>query len=824
MTIPAGSKLGPYEVLSPLGAGGMGEVYRARDSRLAREVAIKVLPASFSNDPDRLRRFEQEAKAAGLLNHPNITAVYDIGTHEGAPYVVQELLEGETLRSMIIGGRLSPRKVLDYSVQIAHGLAEAHEKGIVHRDLKPENIFVTCDGRVKILDFGLAKLTQFGQGNEGSDLSTVTAMTEPGVAVGTPSYMSPEQVRGEGVDHRSDIFSFGTILYEMLSGERPFCGATSVETMNAILKEDPAELVVKAVSASVGLRRIVLHCLEKSPRERFQSARDLAFDLKGLPGVTSEAPAAAAEHSAAGPGRPVYRRVTFRRGTIGRARFSPDAQTIVCSARWEGNPRETYLMRFDSAESRPLGLPGAMLHAISSSGEMAFVLCGQRNPQGLGLRGVLVRMPLAGGSPREILEDVLYADWSPDGKDLAVVRVVGGRDRLDFPIGTALYEPTGWVAFPRVSPRGDLIAFLDYALLGDTAGAVAIVDRKRHVKRLSHVWPDTLGLAWSPDGEEIWFTASDLGAARALRAVTLEGRERRLERVPGGLYLHDISPSGKVLLSHHAKRAGILCRINNEATERELSWLDYSNSPDLSSDGRTLLFGEEGEGGGPLCSVYLRKTDGSPAIRLGEGCPLALSPDGKVALSLPASPGKLLLLPTGAGQVRELPHEGLTHHSHAAWFADGKRILFAANEEGTPPRSYVQDVERAEFRPVTPVGAIAYAVSPDARYVAAEEPAMLYPVEGGEPIPIRGALPDDKPIRWHQDGRSLFIRSGFSPTRVFLVDQETGSRKLFLELMPSDPVGMGSFLGRISITPDGCSYAYAHYGDLSDLYVVEGLK
>ncbi len=710
MTLAAGSRLGPYEVLGPLGAGGMGEVYRARDERLKREVAIKVLPASFSADSDRLRRFEHEAQAAGGLNHPNIAAVYDIGSHEGAPYIVMELVDGETLRARLAGGALPSRKAIDYAVQIAHGLAAAHEKGIVHRDLKPENLFLTKDGRVKILDFGLAKLTHMAIQNDATSAPTATLVTKPGIAMGTPSYMSPEQVRAEPVDHRSDIFSLGTILYEMLSGDRPFRGASVIETMTAILKEDPPDLSVTNQNVPPGLGRIVRHCLEKTVEQRFQSARDLAFDLQGLSTVSGELPAAATRQSRAGSMReqPVYRRVSFRRGTIVAARFSPDSQTIVCTARWEGAPRDTYLLRLESPEFRSLGVPTAILHAISSSGEMALVVRGQREFEGE--RGVLARMPLAGGAPREILEDVLFADWSPDGQELAVVRGIGGRDRLDFPIGTTLYEPTGWIAYPRISPRGDFVAFLDYPVLGDTSGSVAVVDRRGQMKRVSALWADTYGLAWSSDGEEIWFTASNLGVARALHAVTLQGRERVVAQVPGGLYLCDISRAGRVLLSHDTTRAGILCRIGGEPIERELSWLDYSCGPHLSADGSALLFDEQLEGGGALRSVYLRKTDGSPAIRLGEGSSLALSPDGKWALSLPVSPGKLLLLPTGPGQARELLHKGLTHHPQAAWFSDGKRILFGANEEGRPPRSYVQELEGADPGPVTPEGAIASAL------------------------------------------------------------------------------------------------------------------
>jgi serine/threonine protein kinase len=289
--IAQGSRLGPYEVLAPLGAGGMGEVYRARDPRLGREVAIKVLPASFSKDADRLHRFEREARAAGILTHPNITAVFDVGSQDGAPYVVSELLEGEVLQAALTGGRLSTRRAVDYAIQLAHGLAAAHEKGIVHRDLKPENVFVTRDGRLKILDFGLAKLTHAKEGSpDQTNQPTASLGTEPGVVLGTLGYMSPEQLRGRPADARSDIFSFGAILYEMLSGRRAFRGDSAADTMSAILRDDPPDLSLTDQNISPTLERIVRHCLEKNPEQRFQSARDLAFDLEALSGVPAPAP------------------------------------------------------------------------------------------------------------------------------------------------------------------------------------------------------------------------------------------------------------------------------------------------------------------------------------------------------------------------------------------------------------------------------------------------------------------------------------------------------------------------------------------------------
>ena len=286
MPLTSGTKLGPYEIQSPIGAGGMGEVYRARDARLNRDVAIKILPASFSADPERLQRFARESRAAAALNHPNILSIFDIGEDHGAPYVVSELLEGETLRDRLRNGPLSSRKAIDYAQQIAKGLAAAHEKGIVHRDLKPENLFITNDGRVKILDFGLAKLTR-PEADLSGDAPTQQVGTEAGTVMGTVGYMSPEQVRGKSSDSRSDIFSFGAVLYEMVSGKRAFHGESSVETMSAILKEEPPDLAETNRNVSPALERIVRHCLEKNPAERFQSARDVAFNLEALTDISS---------------------------------------------------------------------------------------------------------------------------------------------------------------------------------------------------------------------------------------------------------------------------------------------------------------------------------------------------------------------------------------------------------------------------------------------------------------------------------------------------------------------------------------------------------
>jgi hypothetical protein len=664
----------------------MGEVYRARDERLKREVAIKVLPASCSQDADRLRRFELEAQAAGGLNHPNITAVHDLGAHDGAPYIVTELLDGETLRARLAGGALAVRKAIDYAVQIAKGLAAAHEKGIIHRDLKPENLFLTRDGRVKILDFGLAKLTQIeGPSGQQTNLPTAAAGTEAGVVMGTLGYMSPEQVKGHPADQRSDLFSFGAILYEMLSGSRAFHRDSAAETISAILREDPADLSATNRNVQPGLERIVRHCLEKNPEERFYSARDLAFDLEALSGLSGTSEAAAkfpgarsrpsrrlfagavlaaalaggtlayvAARRAGDRPTPSFHQLTFRRGAIWNARFGSDGKTVLYSAAWDGGASEIHLGRSDGQDSRPFGLKGADVLAVAPSGDVAVAL-GSRFSGGFVRSGTLARTAATGGgAPREILENVEFADWPPDGRDIAVVRKVSGRCRLEYPVGKVLYETTGWVGHPRFSARGDRIAFLDHPVFGDDDGAVALVDLAGKKSTITPVFASASGLAWSPGGSEIWFTAAEVSGNRALRAVTPTGRLRVLLQGTGALTLEDVSPDARVLMIHALSRIGAVALGPGDPKERDLSWFDWSLLGDLSEDGRMVLFSESGEAGGPGYSVFIRSTDGSPAVRLGEGMGFSLSPDGKRVLALvhPTTDQQLVIHPTGPGEPK----------------------------------------------------------------------------------------------------------------------------------------------------------------------------
>lgn len=474
-----GQTLGHYRVLEEIGSGGMGEVYRACDDRLGREVALKVLKPSLANDRDRLRRFEQEARAAAALSHPNIVAVYDIGMHNGAPYIVSELLQGQTLRQRLFNGPLALRQATDCGIQIAQGLVAAHEKRIVHRDLKPENLFITRDGRVKILDFGIAKLT-LPEIREDRSLATMTTQTKSGSVLGTVAYMSPEQLRVKPVDHRSDIFSFGAVLYEMLTGKRAFSGETHVDTMTAVLKEEPPEMTLARQSIPATFEQIVRHCLEKEPENRFQSARDLAFALstvsevstsKQIPGfivkksrfrksllwLAAVLLVAAVGVLLGGILKPAssleYRRLTFERGTIYSARFTSDGRSMVYGASWNGRPLQVYFTPADSASARPLDLTSAHLLAISRSNELALAVHGTHGSHLEFVNGTLARAPLAGGAPREILEDVRWADWDPHG-ELAVVHDANGRNRLEYPIGKVIYESGGWITNIRFSPPG----------------------------------------------------------------------------------------------------------------------------------------------------------------------------------------------------------------------------------------------------------------------------------------------------------------------------------------------------------------------------------
>jgi Tol biopolymer transport system component len=853
MAFASETQLGPYKIIVLIGAGGMGEVYRARDTRLLRDVALKVLPASFTGDADRLRRFEQEARAVAALNHPNIVSIYDVGNVDGVHFIVSELLEGETLRQRMTATGMPARKAVDLALQLANGLAAAHEQGIVHRDLKPENIFIIRTGRLKILDFGLAKLRR-PQGLAETIDGISEARTTVGQVLGTAGYMSPEQVKGDPADHRSDIFSFGSILYEMLNGQRAFKRNTSAETMSAILNEDPPEFTSHPGAVAPAIERIVRHCMEKQPSQRFQSAHDIAFALESLSGTSHTAaftaPASAPRRrwirpalaalvllaaglalgawlrSATPEIHPKLHRITFRRGTIWNARFTPDGN-LIYGAAWEGRPIELYANQAGSTESRPLGMPATGIFAISGSGELA--VASDFRLEGFESRGMLGHAPSGGGAPREIAAGVEYADWSPDGLTLAIVRRVGGRERLEYPIGKVLYETAGWVSHPRISPDGKFIAFIDHPYERDDAGSVATVDQAGHKKTLSRDFVSAQGLAWSPNGREVWFTATTSGSSRELRATTLSGKERLVYLGTGTLTLHDIFRDGRVLFSRDDLRAGMIGLAPGESKERDLSWHDWTVPRDLSDDGKVVPFDETGEAGGETGAVYVRSTDGSPAIRLGDGRTPTISPDGKWVLALtPSAKRGLMELPTGAGESRAIA-TGDIQVQQAFFFPDAQHILEIGSQAGRGLRLWVQDVVGNAPQAVSPEGTMLrrrQCISPDGKQVAARDPngnISIYPVAGGKPLVVPNIQPGEEPVQWTPDGKALLVARRDVPVRVFEINLASKERKLLQSFMPADPTGLfGNAAPEFS--RDLKSYVYAYQRITSDLYIVDGLK
>jgi serine/threonine protein kinase len=870
MSLTSGSRIGPYEVIGALGAGGMGEVYRARDGRLDRQVAIKVLPAGVATDPDRRARFEREAKAIAALSHPNILAIHDIGesagTHGDAPgsprpflYAVTELLEGETLRDRLTTqGALPVRKAIDIAVQIARGLAAAHDRGIVHRDLKPENIFVRMDGQVKILDFGLAR--HAAPASSGSGATETAAVTDPGTVMGTIGYMAPEQVRGGAVDARTDLFALGAVIHEMVSGQRAFRRETAAETMTAILREDPSELSTARPDISPALERIVRHCLEKNPAERFQTARDVAFALEAFSGTAissttmatlpkprrswrTAAVVALFTIAGAAAGYAVNARLastsspdlTFDTRTwdsqwITNARFGPDGQTIVYSAATSGNVPDLFVARPGTSITQSLGQRRTHLLSVSKTGELAVLT----DVKFIGHRlftGTLARMTMDGGA-RPLMEQVREADWSPDGSSLAVVRDLGTKDRLEYPAGKMLYEANGYLSDPRVSPDGSRVAFFEHPFRYDDRGRLKLVDRNGKVTTHSDEFWGAEGLAWSPDGGSILMSAAGAAASGYYpRIVNIDGPPNERSAFPSivPVEMMDVAADGRVLVNQIDNRLSMRVLLPGETSEREFPWLDLPQATDMSTDGLTLLFTDEGQSAGLNYAAALRKTDGSPAVRLGEGAAVALSPDAKWAISFVPSPnpGRFLLYPTGPGQTvpLDLAPVKVARSSDMDWLANGQ-IFFCGTESGTQHRCYRKDISGGAPVPLTPAGVTRAWSARDGRTVLASMENHQWQVfdgSGGPGRPVPGDHAGDLVLGWSKDGRSVFARSSTEvPARIDRIDLATGARTHVREIMPPDRAGvMHVHIGRM--VNDGQHYSYDYWRQVTKAIVVTGV-
>ncbi len=855
-----GKTLGAYRIDSKLGAGGMGVVYKAHDSSLSRAVALKVLTTSAVANKERERRFVQEAKAASSLNHPNIVTIYAINSAEldgeTIRYIAMEFIAGETLDHVIGSKGLRVRDALKYSVQIADALAAAHAAGIVHRDLKPSNVMITPQGLVKVLDFGLAKLNETSETDAFADTlhGDGSPLTEDGTLLGTVAYMSPEQAEGKTLDSRSDIFSFGSVLYEMLTGRRAFAGSSKISTLSAILSKDPPAASESIPDFPEELERILDRCLRKEPQRRWQTMADVKValeDVRNEVESTSSStvlrdtkrrlvsikasrwlPLALVAGVLVGllPGAyfasklfpqspPAFQRLTFRRGDVTTALFAPD-NSVVYSATWEGTPPTLFSTLPGNRESRSLGTTVGKLLSVSPKGEMA-VLLGGEGP------GTLARISLGGGAPREVLEDVTDAAWAPDGESLAVVRNVEGHHRLEYPVGTVLYQSDfSSPQFLRISSDGKLIACFELDEIGDFNLYLIGPDHPRQL--LSAGWRAIGGLAWSPTGDEIWFSGGHASTDPALFAVSLDGRERLISQLAGWIVLQDVARDGRVLLNDVNSRLGILFTPPDGSPNRDLAWLNASFLDTLSDDAKQVLFLELANGEGRNGAIYLRKTDGSPAIRLGYGNRPALSRDGKHVACIRQEPGgpRLVILPTGPGDSRVLDFGNL-HYEKVEWFPDGQRILFTGSESGHPIRSWIFSLDGSNSKPtpLTAEGTRATGVSPDQRQVLSQtgKHLSLGPLDGAKATPLLDLLGGESVARWSPDSRYLYLRK-LERDKVQFARFEIATRKREPWRTLQVPEPGANFMGAPAISADGKAFAASFQQDISNLYLATGLK
>jgi eukaryotic-like serine/threonine-protein kinase len=853
-----GKSLRSYRIEAKLGAGGMGVVYKAVDSRLGRTAAIKILSTAALSE-ERERRFVQEAKAASSLNHPNIVTIYDIDTQEidGKPvqYIAMEYVAGDTLDHLIGRKGLRIRDALKYAIQIADALAAAHAAGIVHRDLKPSNVIVTPQGVVKILDFGLAKLSDAAEADAYAETmhGEGSPLTEEGTILGTVAYMSPEQADGKSVDSRSDVFSFGSVLYEMATGQRAFSGGSKLSSLSAVLYKDPQPASQAVADIPPELDRVIARCLKKDPERRWQTMADVKVALEELReemdssaialGIAPK-PAGRASRTRLWTGLgvlagvllgvalhitydqryrrpaepPSFQRLTFRRGDVTSAKFAP-GETVVYSAEWDGGPDTLFSAQPGNREARPLALPSARVLAISQSGEMAILLGGEDV-------GTLARVPFGGGSPREVLEGVSGADWGPDGDSLAVVRALGGKFRLEYPIGTVLYETEKRPPMmPRVSADGKLVAFFDFDVeVGDYALCVIGPNHPRQV--LSRGWRAIGALNWSPNNREIWFSGGQPGGDPALYAVTLSGVQRLVTQTGGIIVMQDVARDGRVLLSTVNSRLGILFVPPDHAAPRDLSWLDSSLIYELSNDAQSIVFVELSNGQGRNSAIYLRKTDGSPAIQLGYGNRPSLSPDGKwvACIHHEADRSTLMLLPTGPGESQFPKIDGM-HFDGVEWFPDNKKILFTGNETGHEMRTWTYDLQTNKTRPLTPEGTRGTRVSPDGKWFVTVDAhkLLLSPISGGNSKAILDLENGESVVRWSGDGRYLFLQQREPASiKISRVDVATQRKEPWLVVKVPEPGAQ--FFGPLAMSADGKACATTFQRDLANLFLVRGLK
>jgi serine/threonine protein kinase len=852
----------------------MGEVYRARDTRLGRDVALKVLREKDSEDAGLLSRFDQEARAASSLNHPNIVVVYETGSAEvaghGQPihYLAMELIEGEPLTSLLTGEPILPARMLDIASQLTDGLARAHESGIVHRDLKPSNIFVEPEGRVKILDFGLAKLRTPPQKDTESP-TEAEALTSPGVVVGTVGYMSPEQARGEPATPASDQFSVGCIFYEMLTARPAFAHGSAAETLSSILRDEPPPIEQINPAVPVPLRWIVGRCLAKSPRDRYVSTRDLARDIRFLGQHLTESDARALPTAGARgftlrnaaisaililgavagglflsrqlsrPIHPEFRRLTFRQGVVERALFAPN-NSILYTAAWEANSARSYLaLQESSGMDRVLESDVQMPLAFSEDGSQVLVLLGTANLSGTShlsraARGTLAWWPSLGGQPRKILDNVGWADASRREHLLAVVRETGGERTLDLrgpdgAIRRTLFRTSGAISFVRFSPDEKRVAFIHHPSRDDDAGEIRIaaIDGSGS-KPLTRRFERCLGLDWNARTGEIWFSAvSSAPTGSALWTVQPDGKVRLRYVLPESFHLQSVSAAAdRWLLTSDENRVSLTVRRPGEAPT-DLSWFAWTFVRDISPDRRTVLFYDSGPTE-MTSGIWIRPLAGGESIRLGEGFPEKFSPDGQwvVGVTTPASGDpQLLLVPVGSGPTRRLALE--QRNVWAPSFLGSKALLFVRSENGLR-NVWSMDIATGRAKPIRGTECDLPAASPSGTSfvcVGGEDRTALFMHSlDGRPGRKLFELPKYKEIiyaRWSGTGDRIFAVT--RDWQLLTIHSETGKLLDQATLPGSGPTGHDRIVAA-ALDADATTQAYSINRMSSSLYLATGLK